>query len=151
MWTILNLSWISYNIACFLKNLRFWFFGCEAHGILAPQPGIEPTPSALEGEVLNTGPPGKSHERSPLLKEISSPSWGRVHDTVNRLLQTYFPVAKEGPPVLQKCTALTFLFFPLLPSASIKQREKMRDTSTPWPWVCPSLSERKQMRPIWVT
>ena len=74
MWTILNLSWISYNIACFLKNLRFWFFGCEAHGILAPQPGIEPTPSALEGEVLNTGPPGKSHERSPLLKEISSPS-----------------------------------------------------------------------------
>ena len=23
----------------------------------------------------------------------------------------YFPVAKEGPPVLQKCTAFTFLFF----------------------------------------
>ena len=28
-------------------------------GILAPQPGIEPTPPALEGEVLTTGPPGK--------------------------------------------------------------------------------------------
>ena len=27
---------------------------------LVPQPG-EPTPPALEGEVLTTGPPGKSH------------------------------------------------------------------------------------------
>ena len=32
----------------------------EACGILAPQQGIEPTPPALEGEVLTTGPPGKS-------------------------------------------------------------------------------------------
>ena len=38
----------------------FWFFGRKACGILAPQPGIEPTPPALEGEVLTTGPPGKS-------------------------------------------------------------------------------------------
>ena len=29
----------------------FWCFGCEACGILAPRPGIEPTPPALEGEV----------------------------------------------------------------------------------------------------
>ena len=29
-------------------------------GILAPQPGIELTPPALEGEVLTTGLPGKS-------------------------------------------------------------------------------------------
>ena len=36
------------------------FFGREACGILAPQPGIEPTPLALEGEVLITGLPGKS-------------------------------------------------------------------------------------------
>ena len=28
--------------------------------ILAPQPGIIPTPLALEGEVLTTGPPGNS-------------------------------------------------------------------------------------------
>ena len=39
----------------------FWCFGHEACGILAPQPGIEPTPPALEGEVLTTGPSGKSH------------------------------------------------------------------------------------------
>ena len=38
----------------------FWFFGCEACGILAPWPGIEPTPSALEGKVLTTGLPRKS-------------------------------------------------------------------------------------------
>ena len=38
----------------------FWFFGHEACGILAPQPGIEPAPPTLEGKVLSTGPPGKS-------------------------------------------------------------------------------------------
>ena len=38
----------------------FWFFGPETNGILVPQPGIEPRPPALEGEVLTTGPPGKS-------------------------------------------------------------------------------------------
>ena len=38
----------------------FWFFGHEACGILAPRPGIEPAPPALEGKVLTTGPPGKS-------------------------------------------------------------------------------------------
>ena len=38
----------------------FWFFGHEACGILAPGPGIEPTPPALEGKVLTTGLPGKS-------------------------------------------------------------------------------------------
>jgi len=32
-----------------------WFFGHEAYGILAPQLGIEPTPPALEGEVLTIG------------------------------------------------------------------------------------------------
>ena len=30
----------------------FWFFGHETCGILAPQPGIEPIPFALEGEIL---------------------------------------------------------------------------------------------------
>ena len=39
----------------------FWFFGREACGILAPQSGVEPAPPALEGEVLTTGLPGKSH------------------------------------------------------------------------------------------
>ena len=38
----------------------FWSFGHEAYGILVPQPGIEPAPRALEGEVLTTGLPEKS-------------------------------------------------------------------------------------------
>ena len=29
-------------------------------GILVPQPGIEPAPPALEGEILTAGPPEKS-------------------------------------------------------------------------------------------
>ena len=45
----------------------FWFFGREACGILAPQPGIKPSPPALKGGVLTTGPPGKSH---PLKLEV---------------------------------------------------------------------------------
>ena len=36
----------------------FWPFGCR-RWILAPWPGIEPTPPALEGKVLTTRPPGK--------------------------------------------------------------------------------------------
>ena len=38
----------------------FWVFGPKACVILAPQPGIEPTPPVLEGKVLTTGPPEKS-------------------------------------------------------------------------------------------
>ena len=38
----------------------FWDFGCEASGILTPQQGVKPVPTALEGEVLATGLPGKS-------------------------------------------------------------------------------------------
>ena len=40
----------------FLKG----FFGLEACGILIPQPGVEPAPPAVEGEVLTTTLPGKS-------------------------------------------------------------------------------------------
>ena len=39
----------------------FWFSGPKACRILVPRLGIEPAPSASEGEVLSTAPPGKSH------------------------------------------------------------------------------------------
>ena len=42
----------------------FWLLDCEAYGILAPEPGIEPTPSALEGKVLTTGLTRKSPHSS---------------------------------------------------------------------------------------
>ena len=32
----------------------FWFWGHVACGILDPQPGIEHTPDAVEGEVLKS-------------------------------------------------------------------------------------------------
>ena len=50
----------------------FMCFGPEACGILAPQPGIKLTPSALEGEVLTTGLPGKSLVRFLILSEIQA-------------------------------------------------------------------------------
>ena len=46
----------------------FWFFGHEACGILALQPGIKPAPPTLEGEVSTTAPQGKS--RVVGIKEI---------------------------------------------------------------------------------
>ena len=42
--------------SCFMV----WFFGCKACGILDPWPGIDPTSSSLEGEILTTEPPEKS-------------------------------------------------------------------------------------------
>ena len=44
------------------------FWPKKACGLLAPRPGIKPAPPALEGEVLSTGPPGKS----PLLFFLKS-------------------------------------------------------------------------------
>ena len=49
------------NLLQYCFCFMFCFFGREADGILAPRPGIEPAPLALEGEVLTAGPPGKSH------------------------------------------------------------------------------------------
>ena len=45
--------WICHSITCFM------FFGHKACRILASWPGIESVPPALNGEFLNTGPPGK--------------------------------------------------------------------------------------------
>ena len=39
----------------------FSYFGCKACEVLASWPGFNSTSSALEGEVLTTGPPGKSY------------------------------------------------------------------------------------------
>ena len=57
MWTIFKV-FIEFVIISFLFYI-FGFFGHKACWILAPQPGIKPTPPALEGKVLTTGPPGK--------------------------------------------------------------------------------------------
>ena len=64
MWTIFKV-FIEFFTILFLFYV-FGFFGREACGILAPQPGIEPTPHALEGAVLTTGLRGKSLEQKIL-------------------------------------------------------------------------------------
>ena len=46
------------------------YFGPKAHGVLAPQPGIEPTPPVLEGKVLTTWLLGKSQHFSVVLDLI---------------------------------------------------------------------------------
>ena len=48
------------NLLKYCFCFMFWFFGCEAYGILVLQPGFEPSSLALEGEVLTPGPRGKS-------------------------------------------------------------------------------------------
>ena len=65
-------SWVCFSILTIFKVFTefvimlplfiFWCFCHEAYGILVPQPGInlDPTPPALEGKVITTGPPGKS-------------------------------------------------------------------------------------------
>ena len=56
MWTIFKVFFflICYNIVSVLA------FRHEACGILASQLGLEPTSSALEGELLTTGAPWKA-------------------------------------------------------------------------------------------
>ena len=57
-----SLYWICTILLLILMFFFFFLiFGCKTCGILASWQGIEPAPSALESEVLTTGPPGKSH------------------------------------------------------------------------------------------
>ena len=58
------------DLHCILGNLSLQFADLVAEaqevsfpsawGILVPQPGMEPVPLALQGEILITGPPGNS-------------------------------------------------------------------------------------------
>ena len=48
------------NLLQYWSCFMFWWFGCEACGISAPWLEIKPATPPLEGEVLTTGPPGKS-------------------------------------------------------------------------------------------
>jgi len=73
MWTILK---VFIEFVSILLLFIFWFFGYEACGVLAPWPGMEPTPPALEGKVLNSRvPPGTSQEvPSSACFELQGPS-----------------------------------------------------------------------------
>ena len=49
-----------FNLLQYCFHSMFWLFGCKTCGIIAPWPGTEHAPSALEGEVWTTELPGKS-------------------------------------------------------------------------------------------
>ena len=57
MWTIFK---VFIEFVTMLLCFMFLFFGHEAYEIFTPQLRIKPTPPALEGKVLTTGPPEKS-------------------------------------------------------------------------------------------
>ena len=62
MWTIFKVF-----IFCYFYNTAMFYalaFGHEACGSLPPWPEIKLTPLSLESEVLTTGQPGKSQDRS---------------------------------------------------------------------------------------
>ena len=60
----LSLKVFKYIFTVFIEFIiilfLFYFLVFLECGVLAPRLGIEPTPSALEGEVLTTGLPKKS-------------------------------------------------------------------------------------------
>lgn len=70
----------------------FWFLGYKACGLLVPQPGIEPTFSALGGEVLTTGQPGKSpipHFKGEKTEEVKA-EWTFPTSTSNKVMELGF-------------------------------------------------------------
>ena len=52
--------WTIFKVFIEFVEILFQFFSPEAYGILASQPGMEPTTPALEDDVLTPGPLGKS-------------------------------------------------------------------------------------------
>ena len=76
MWTIiLILYWICYCIASVLCFVCFFlFFDHKTHGILAPWPGVKPTPPALECEVLTIGQPEKSQKFTICVETQKTPN-----------------------------------------------------------------------------
>ena len=59
MWTIFKVFIEFVTILLLFYILAFW---PQSMWDLSSQPGIEPTPPALEGGILTTGLPGKSQE-----------------------------------------------------------------------------------------
>ena len=57
MWAIFK---VFIEFVTILLLFYLWVCDLEACGILAPWPEIKPVTPALEGDVLATGPPGKT-------------------------------------------------------------------------------------------
>ena len=83
----------------FCSCLIFYFLGCNACGILAPQPRIEPAPSALEGQIFNRWTTRKHQD--PALKWVqsidSSKDWD-VYVLVTQACPTLCDPMDSSPP-----------------------------------------------------
>ena len=63
------------------------FFFLDVHmWVLAPRPGIEPAPLALEAEVLTTGPPGRSSIKPFLNQKRTLNFINCLHGSVSHIL-----------------------------------------------------------------
>ena len=56
------LMWTVFKVFIECITVLLLFYEHKACVILAPRPGMKPTPSALKGEVVTPRPPGKSPE-----------------------------------------------------------------------------------------
>ena len=65
-----------------------WLFGQETHGILVPQPGIEPATPELEGKLLTIGLSRKA--QSYVLVRFASLFSLPPKGSTLRYLKTYF-------------------------------------------------------------
>ena len=72
---------------CFHFMFCFFFFGHEVCGVLAFSSGIEPTPPALDDEVLTTGKSGKSLEGASCWAHTSINRWCCFHTHSVKILQ----------------------------------------------------------------
>ena len=67
----LEMTLLQYRFCCLCSGV----LAMRHVGILGPQPGINPSPLALEGKVLTTGLPGKSQdEYFPFLPTLAVPA-----------------------------------------------------------------------------
>ena len=79
-----------------------------AHGILVPQPGIEPGSPALEAGFLTTGQPGKSQYNHTQIYSISTDLESRKNSRDNTLLTKVCIVkAKVFSVVIYGCGRLS--------------------------------------------
>ena len=85
----------------------FWILGHGACETLAPRPRIEPTPPALEDEVLTTGPQGSLcfiHSCQVVLVVKNLPvNAGNIKDEGSVLESGRYPAERNGNPLQYSC------------------------------------------------
>ena len=125
------------------------FPGCEACGILALWPGIEPTPLELEGEILTIEPTEKSHKlffSYPIYSLYDQQAKVLICTTVLLLNLYHFPVAFESKLNLTwiwksftMCISLAYQQVQMSPHTLVPQTHPwLKDSSLimAQPWMC---------------